>query len=89
MVKGERATELSTHLVKEFESGSPPRGLIKEPQWPDKIKERIDAHIRARAERFGVDVNDKEAMKKARLENYRFYGAKVAIFVFCYSSLTE
>lgn len=89
VVKGEKLLELSNLLIKEFESGNPPRRTINEPDWPSIIKDRMDAHINARARVFGVDPEDKEAMRKTKIENLRFYGATSAIFVFCYNTLSE
>ncbi|MCX7958606.1 MAG: nitroreductase [Deltaproteobacteria bacterium] len=89
VVKEPILSVLSDLLIKEFMAGNPPTPLIKEPDWPEKIRDRINRHITTRAKVFGVDINDKESIKNAKLENYRFYNAPAAIFVFCENSLSE
>ncbi len=89
VVKEPQLGNLSKLLINEFESGRTPSPEIKEPVWPEKIHSRIESHMMKRALRFGVNINDKEALKKAKLANYRFYNAPAAIFLFCDRNLSE
>lgn len=89
VVKEPQLSNLSKLFINEFEGGRPPNPEIKEPQWPENIQNRIQSHIMKRALKLGVNINDKDALKKAKLENYRFYNAPVAIFIFCDRNLSE
>ncbi len=87
IVKKERLKRLSELLLGEFESGRSPEPDIKEGVFPEYIMERMREHMKSRAERFGFDPDDKEAIKRAKVNNYKFYGAPVAIFLFTDKSL--
>ncbi len=89
VIKEPKLSQLSVLLINEFESGKPISAEIKEPIWPDEIQNRIKSHIEMRAKKLGLNIDDKDALKRARLENYRFYNAPVGIFIFCDKSLTE
>lgn len=90
VVSGKRKEELSSLLNELLEKGAEPAPDLLEPMsWPPKIDERIREHLRKRGERFGIDLNDPEIIKRAKIANFRFYGAPHGIFLFQDSSLTE
>lgn len=88
VVSGAKKDELSSRLVEIFESGKKPEPDIPEPQlWPLHIDIRIKELFRKRSERFGIDFSDPEYIKKAKIANFRFYGAPHGIFLFQDASL--
>ncbi len=88
IVSGDRKDELSKRLVDVFEKGEKPKPDIPEPEsWPSHIDMRIQELFRKRSERFGIDFSDPEYIKKAKIANFRFYGAPHGIFLFQDASL--
>ncbi len=88
IVSGAKKDELSKRLVDVFEKGEKPKPDITEPEsWPSHIDMRIQELFRKRSERFGTDFSDPEYIKKAKIANFRFYGAPHGIFLFQDASL--
>lgn len=88
IVSGRKKEELSKVLVQELEKNTKPAPDIPEPQsWPPAIEARITALLKKRSELTGVDMFSPEALKKAKIANFHFYGAPHGIFLFQDSSL--
>jgi nitroreductase len=88
IVSGKKKDELSKILVGLLEKNTKPSPDIPEPlSWPPAIEERITALLRKRSEFTGVDMFSLEALKKAKMANFQFYGAPHGIFLFQDSSL--
>lgn len=83
IISGKKKDELSDLLISHLESGDKPAPDIPEPTgWPENIYKRIDEHMRRRSEYFGIDLTDPNILKRAKIANFRFYGAPHGIFLF-------
>ena len=90
IVSGKKKEELTELLIALLEKNSPPSPDIPEPvSWPPVIDARISALIKKRSELTGKDLNAPEVKKKAKIANFRFYGAPHGIFLFQDASLPE
>jgi len=88
IISGKKKEELSKILLEELEKNTKPSPDIPEPQlWPSHIEARITALLKNRSEFTGVDMFSPEALKKAKIANFQFYGAPHGIFLFQDSSL--
>lgn len=88
IVSGEKKAELSRILICQLENNIKPSPDIPEPQsWPPVIEARIEALMKKRSELTGVDLYSKEALRKAKIVNFQFYGAPHGMFLFQDSSL--
>lgn len=88
IVSGEKKDELSKVLIGLLEKGEKPNPDIPEPiSWPPVIDERIRELFRKRSEWFGIDFSEPEYIRKAKIANFRFYGAPHGIFLFQDASL--
>ncbi len=88
IVSGAKKEALSAHLVELLEKGEKPAPDIPEPfAWPAEVDRRISEHMRKRSEVFGIDLSDPAVIKKAKMANFRFYGAPYGIFLFQDASL--
>src|SRR4030042_4550013 len=88
IISGKKKEELSKILLEELEKNTKPSPTIPEPQsWPPAIEARITALLKKRSELTGVDMFSPEALKRAKIANFQFYGAPHAIFLFQDSSL--
>jgi nitroreductase len=88
IVSGKKKEELSKILVELLESDTKPSPDIPEPlSWPPVIDARITALLKKRSELTGVDMFSLEALRKAKIANFRFYGAPHGIFLFQDSTL--
>jgi len=88
IVSGKRKEELSKILIGLLEKSTKPSPDIPEPQsWPPVIEARIDALMKTRSELTGVDLYSLDALRKAKIANFLFYGAPHGIFLFQDSSL--
>jgi nitroreductase len=88
IVSGKKKDELSKILVNLLENNTKPSPDIPEPlSWPPAIDKRITALLRKRSEFTGVDMFSLEALKKAKMANFQFYGAPHGMFLFQDSSL--
>ncbi|HYA11719.1 MAG TPA: nitroreductase [Thermodesulfovibrionales bacterium] len=89
IVSGKKKEELSKTLVELLERNTEPLPDIPEPMsWPPAIEARITALMKKRSELTGVDMFSLEALRRAKLANFQFYGAPHGIFLFQDSSLT-
>lgn len=83
VISGEKKEELSRHLIGLLEKGEPARPDIPEPvAWPPYIEKRISGHMMARAETLGIDLTDPTTLKRAKMANFRFYGAPHGMFLY-------
>ncbi len=90
IVSGEKKEKLSNMLIELIEKGEIPDPDIEEPQsWPSDIDNRIRDHMKRRSEYFGIDLSDPNVLKKAKIANFRFYGAPHGIFLYQDASLTR
>ena len=88
IISGKKKEELSKILLEELEKNTNPSPDIPEPQsWPPAIEARITALLKKRSELTGVDMFSPEALKRAKIANFQFYGAPHGIFLFQDSSL--
>jgi nitroreductase len=89
IVSGKRKEELSRFLVELFEKDTQPCPDIPEPRsWPQNLEKRINSLMKKRSELTGIDMYSPEALRKAKIANFNFYGAPHGIFLFQDSSLT-
>lgn len=89
IISGKRKEELSRFLVELFEKDTKPCPDIPEPKsWPQAMEKRINSLMKKRSELTGLDMYSPEALRKAKLANFNFYGAPHGIFLFQDSSLT-
>jgi len=90
IISGKKKEELTTLLIALLEKNSPPSPDLPEPiSWPPVIDARISALIKKRSELTGKDLNAPEVKKKAKIANFRFYGAPHGIFLFQDAALPE
>jgi nitroreductase len=90
VVSGGKKDALSALLINMAEKGVVPNPDIPAPQsWPSDIKLRMESHLKRRAENSGVNMSHPDYMKNNLIENFRFYGAPHAIFLFQDSSLSN
>jgi nitroreductase len=88
IVSDKKKEELSKLLLELLEKGTKPSPDIPEPlSWPPDIEARINALLKKRSELTGVDMFSLEALKRAKMANFQFYGAPHGIFLFQDSSL--
>lgn len=90
IVSGKKKEELSNMLIELIEKGETPDPDIEDPQsWPSDIDKRIREHMKRRSEYFGIDLSDPNVLKRAKIANFRFYGAPHGIFLYQDASLTR
>lgn len=89
IVSGKKKEALSKLLVELLENNTKPCSDLPEPlSWPPAIEARITALMEKRSELTGVDMFSLEALRRAKIANFQFYGAPHGIFLFQDSSLT-
>jgi nitroreductase len=87
---GEKAQQLATSIVKEAQSGAPPRSDIKMPmEYPEKHKNRYVGLGRALFAKMGIGREDKEARAEHYLNMYRLFGAPAVIYLTIDGELNE
>lgn len=90
IISGKKKEELSKILVELLEKDAKPCPDMPEPKsWPQTLDARINALMKKRSELTGVDMFSLEALKKAKIANFQFYGAPHGMFLFQDSSLKE
>lgn len=90
IISGGKKDELSKILIELLEKDTKPSPDIPEPKsWPQTLDARINALLKKRSELTGVDMFSLEALKKAKIANFQFYGAPHGMFLFQDLSLTE
>jgi len=88
VLSGAKKDELSGLLIGMLEKGEKPAPDIPEPAgWPQEVEARINEHMTRRSKHFGVDISDPEVLKRAKIANFRFYGAPHGLFLFQDASL--
>jgi nitroreductase len=89
VISGGRKEALSKTLTDLVEKGKKPCPDIPEPlSWPPAEEARIADLYKKRAEATGIDLNDPDTLRKAKIANFNFYGAPHAIYLFQDASLT-
>ncbi len=89
ILSGAKKESLSTMLVELLERGEKMCPDISEPvSWPPKEEARIASLYRKRAEAAGINLNDPDVLKKAKIANFHFYGAPHAFYLFQEASLS-
>jgi len=89
IVSGKKKEELSKILIELLGKDTKPCPDIPEPKsWPQTLDARINTLLKKRSELTGVDMFSLEALKKAKIANFQFYGAPHGMFLFQDSSLT-
>jgi len=89
VISGAKKEALTHMLIDTLEKGVEPQPDLPAPlSWPPMIGARIDALMKKRSEITGKDLNDPEVRKKAKIANFRFYGAPCGMFLFQDASLT-
>jgi nitroreductase len=90
VVSGKKKEVLSAILIHLAERGVVPNPDISAPQsWPEDIQRRLETAIKKRTEFSGIDMADPDYTKNNLIDNFRFYGAPHAIFLFQDSSLSN
>jgi nitroreductase len=80
---GAKKEALSTMLLELLAKGARPSPDVPAPQsWPPSEATRIRDHVQHRRTSIGVDLGDPDHIKKAKKENYQFYGAPHVIYLF-------
>ncbi len=89
ILSGAKKEALSNMLVELFKNGKEACPDIPEPKsWPRAENARIADLYKKRAEASGIDFSNPETVKKAKIENFHFYGAPHVIYLFQDVSLT-
>lgn len=90
VVCGKRRDELSGLLLSLVEANTPPQPDIPRTiKWPDEIGKRIE-EFQARRDKFlGMEGADEEQKRTHSLQNYKFYGAPCALYLFMERNLTS
>lgn len=87
---GEKTQQLVNALVKEVQSGAPPRSDIKMPfEYPEKHKNRYVGLGRELFVKMGIAREDKEARAEHYLNMYRLFGAPAVIYLTIDGELNE
>lgn len=90
ILSGRKKDELSHMLAGLIEKGTPPCPDLAEPvTWPPAEGARIVLLYKKRVEATGIDLNDPEALKKAKIANFHFYGAPHAVYLYQEASLSD
>ncbi|MFH0844673.1 MAG: nitroreductase [Pseudomonadota bacterium] len=84
--KKQKLTEIMIDLVEKDEKPVP--DLAEPTSWPAAEAARIKNHLKRRAALMGGNLNDPDALKKAKIINFGFYGAPHAIYLFQEASLS-
>ncbi len=90
VVRGKIRDELSNELYTLASLDTPPNPDIPKPSsWPEKLDRRAKEHGEKRFELLGIKRDDAMKRKDLRLQNFKFYGAPAALFIFMDKGLTE
>ena len=90
VLSGEKKEALSQMMVDLLESGKENCPDLPAPEsWPDAEEARIADLFKKRKEATGIDLADPEIMRKAKIANFKFYGAPHAIYLFQDNSLSQ
>lgn len=90
VLSGEKKEALSQMMVDLLESGKKNCPDLPAPEsWPDAEEARIADLFKKRKEATGIDLADPEIMRKAKIANFKFYGAPHAIYLFQDNSLSQ
>jgi nitroreductase len=90
IVRGKAMDELSRDLYNAAASDTPITPDIPKPlTWPEELDRRAKEHGERRFQILGIERDDAVKRKDLRLQNFKFYGAPAALFVFMDKGLTE
>ncbi|MBW1803781.1 MAG: nitroreductase, partial [Deltaproteobacteria bacterium] len=90
VVRGEKKDELSEiiyNLASKNTGGQP--DIPRPTGWPEAHGSRLADHGARRLATIGVARDDEEGREKLRLQNFEFYGAPCAVFLFMDGALNE
>ncbi|MEJ2066799.1 MAG: nitroreductase [Deltaproteobacteria bacterium] len=80
---GAKKEALSAMLLELLAKDARPSPDVPAPQsWPPREATRIQEHVQHRRASIGVDLGDPDHIKKAKKDNYQFYGAPHVIYLF-------
>lgn len=83
ILSGAKKQKLTETLIALVEKDIKPVPDLPEPTtWPPAEAARIKNQLKRRAALLGSDLNDPDALKKAKIINFGFYGAPHAIYLF-------
>lgn len=90
ILSGRKKEALSGMLTGLFEKGTPPCPDLPEPAaWPPAEAARIKSLYKKRIDATGIDLNDPDVLKKAKIANFHFYGAPHAVYLYQHASLSD
>lgn len=88
VVTGAKRDALSTILYDLAASGTPSNADVPAPKsWPEAIDSRTKIHGAKRFEALGVGRDDTARRNELRLQNFKFFDAPCAMFIFMDKSL--
>jgi len=83
VVSGKTRDELSQILSDLAQANTPAQADMPPPtSWPQAAAERSKTHNINRFKHLGIGREDTERRNQMRLQNYQFYGAPCALFIF-------
>lgn len=89
IVSGDKKQQLSEMLLKLLADETPPCPDFPEPEsWPGAEQARIDHLYKMRSEATGLDLTDPALILKSKQNNFKFYHAPHAIYLYQDASLT-
>lgn len=89
VVSGKKKEELSRIIHGLASSNTTPNPDMPLPKFPPALDMRAKEHGARRLTAMGVERDDKERRNEVRLQNFKFYGAPCALFLFMDSSLAH
>ncbi len=90
VVSGKRKEELSEILCGLVKTDVPSDPDLPKPKkWPPELDKRAKEHGARRFKALGIERENEQQRKNMRLQNFKFYGAPCAIFLFMDRTLTS
>lgn len=87
---GEKLEQLRAAYVESFENNEPRQQDLPVPvEWPEYLDSRMKQGFADAFKERGIDRADEAARRENTLNNYRFFGAPVAVFLCMDASLTD
>lgn len=90
VLSGSKKEALGKMMTELLKKGIDPCPDIPEPEtWPEAEEARIADLYKRRSAASGIDLNDPETLKKAKIANFNFYWAPHALYLYQDASLTS
>jgi len=90
VVTGEKRDGLSKVIYDLAKAETPEKSDIPAPAtWPDELKKRSEEHYGNRSKVIGIARDDTAARQALMLQNFEFYGAPCALFLFRDATLSS